>query len=446
MEETSNELTDSVPKDLKYSGKTVTFYVRDDLTFPEFSVDEETGDIVNDAVFKRNQTVTERLGVKFDFIEGPGGWGGKADFASNVSTSVLSGDGAYDIVAGYSMAVASLGANGYLYELNETKYLDFSKPWWSDSLLEQATINGKLYVASGDIATSLIYYMYGTFFNKEMLAEFKLEDPYELALSGKWTLDKLFEMSSGIYSDLNGDGKKGIEDRFGCEIYNVYLDPFYHGAGLRLTEIGSDGLPTASKDIASEKTVDLVTKMFAFLYDSNDAILTMEDDGSNLFKNGTYLFSNHEIVYGATNLRDAKFEYGVLPIPKYDEDQENYITITSFPYSLYGIPTDAKDPDMSSAVMELLGAEGYKTVSPALFEVALKVKYSSDDNAAKIYDIIKGTISYDFGRVFTESIDGSLAMEFRAAIKNKEPDWASRMATKLPAYEAGLESLLEKFK
>ena len=447
MEETSNELTDSVPTDLRYDGKTVTFYVRNDLSFAEFNVEEANGDIIDDAVYNRNQTVSERLGVNFEFIEGPGAWGGRKEFAQNVSTSILAGDGAYDIVAGYSMAVASLGADGYLYELNDTKYLDFSKPWWSDSLLKQATINGNLYVASGDIATSLLYYMYGMFFNKQILEDFKLDDPYELALSGKWTLDKMIEMSTGVYSDLNGDGLKSSADRIGCEVYNVYLDPFYHAAGLRVTNIGSDGLPVASKDLSSEKAVDLYEKLRSFLFDTDDGYVSVEGTEPNdNFKYGRILFSPHELAFAASKLRDVKFDYGILPMPKYDENQENYITITSFPYSLYGIPKDAKDHDMSSAVMELLGAEGYKTVSPALFEIALKVKYSSDDNAAKIYDIIKGSISYDFGRVFTDSIDGSLCMEFRAMLQRNKSGWASDMASLIPAFEAGLEKLLEKFK
>ena len=80
-EETSNELTDSVPTDLRYDGKTVTFYVRNDLSFAEFNVEEATGDIIDDAVYNRNQTVSERLGVNFEFIEGPGAWGGRKEFA-----------------------------------------------------------------------------------------------------------------------------------------------------------------------------------------------------------------------------------------------------------------------------------------------------------------------------------------------------------------------------
>ncbi len=165
--ETSNELTDSVPTDLKFSGETINFYIRDDLTIAEFDA-EETGDIIDDAVHKRNRDVSERLGVDFNFIEGPGAWGGREEFTRNVTTSVMANDQAYDIIGGYSMATAALAVGDYLCDLNDTEYLDFSKPWWSDSLLKEATINGHLFIASGDIATSLTGSMYAVFFNKQI--------------------------------------------------------------------------------------------------------------------------------------------------------------------------------------------------------------------------------------------------------------------------------------
>lgn len=429
---------------MKYTGETVKFYVRDDLTIAEFDA-EQTGDIIDDAVHKRNQIVSERLGVDFEFIEGPGGWGGREEFVRNAKNSIMANDQAYDIIGGYSMATAALAVESYLYDLNDTAYIDFSKPWWSDSLLKESTINGKLYLASGDIATSLIGYMYATFFNKQILDDFKLEDPYELALDGKWTLDKLIEMSTGVYSDLNGNGKKDAEDRLGFQLYYVYNDAIYHGAGLKLTDTGDDGFPIMSKSLTSEKAISLVEKYISFMNDTDDALSAGEDVGVATFKEGNHLFAVQEVQTAITKFRDVKFDYGILPIPKYDEEQENYSTLTSFPYTLYGIPIDARNADMSSAVLELLSAEGYKTVSPAYFEIALKVKYTSDDNASKVYDIIKGSISYDFGRVYSDSIKGSPVFAFRGAVNENNTNWMSKMDSIKSSYEAGLESIKENF-
>ena len=112
---------------------------------------------------------------------------------------------------------------------------------------------------------------------------------------------------------------------------------------------------------------------------------------------------------------------------------------------MYAIPTDAKNPDLSSAVIEALASEGYYRVAPTFFETALKVKYSSDDDSARMYDIIKGSIMYDFGRVYSMAGLDSIPGMMRSAIQNKSDKWASSTAKNLPKLEKLLADLVEKF-
>ncbi len=437
---------DSLPDNLDFDGAEITMLVRGNLSMPEFFVEEQSGDIVDDALYNRNAAVSDRLNVKLDFVEEPGAYGEKETFAQKLTNSILAGDRAYDVVAGYSMAIANLAADGMLYDLNETAYLDFSKPWWSDSLQKESTVNGKLFFASGDISTNLLYYMYATFFNKTMMSEYDLESPYELVLDGKWTLDKLIEMTTDVYSDLNGDGKKDYDDRFGMVVADVYIDPFFFGSGLKTTELDKDGVPQISPLFSSEKTQDLIDKLCTFLHTSNDAIIAKGgEERFFYFDQGRFMFSNNEILFAVTNLRNKDFEYGILPVPKWDEAQDEYYTIASFPYSLYGIPIDVEDPDMVSAVLEALASESYRTVSPALFEVALKVKYSSDDYASKMYDILRETMTYDFGRVFTDSLNSLTFSMFRDSVASDNTNWASTYAANSATLENKLNQLLEGF-
>lgn len=429
-------LLDSLPA-LDYGGYTVTMYVRGDSPLAEFYVTEQTGEIVDDAIYTRNLKVAERLNVGFAFVEEPGDNARRASFVKRIQSSIMANDQAYDIAAGYSMCVASLATAGMLNDLSDLPYLDFTNPWWSESLLSQARLKGKLFFASGDISTHMLYYMYATFFNKDVLSENMLEEPYQLVLDGKWTLDKLISMSQDIYVDLNGDGVRGVEDRYGFLAHPTYTDPFFFASGLRTTSIDDDGIPHIDESFSGEKTQKLLEKLCAFLHDSEDGYLLTYDDGYNLFINGGWLFMNNEVQH-AIVMRDADFEFGLVPVPKYDEAQEEYYSIASFPYMLYGIPKDASDPDMSSAVMEALASESYRTVSPALYETALKVKYSSDDDASKMYDIIRGSMTYDIGRVFNDSLDSLTYSLFRNSLQNNSTNWASTFAKN----EAKLEKLL----
>ncbi len=437
---------DNVP-DLDYGGETFTMFIRtEDQAKPEFYVTEETGDIVADAIYQRNLAVSERLNVNFAYVENTSDYSTRTSWPKIITSSIMAGDGAFDLAAGYSMAMANLASAGMLYNMLDTTYLDFTQPWWSDSLMNESLVKGKLYFASGDISTWMILYTYGTVFNKTMLKNFDLEDPYQLVEEGKWTIDKMMDMSKGLYKDLNGDGKRDIGDQFGYAASNIYSDVFYFSAGLKTTASTEDGV-VMSDDFSSEKTVSLIDKLCQFLNVSDDAVHLNALDSSVLynFDSGNTLFANIELQYAYTTLRDVDFEYGILPIPKYDEAQENYYTVTSFPYTLYGIPLDAKDSDMSSAVTECLASESYNRVVPALFEVALKVKYSMDTEDAKMYDILRGGVVFDLGRIFNDSLSGETYSLFRGAVSSKTNTWASTCAKKVTALDKRLVKLFEKF-
>lgn len=444
VDEGDGFVKDNLP-DLDYDGRTVTFLAGIANDVVEFSTEEETGDVVNDAVFKRNQAVSERLNVELVFQEEPNTYNERATFVNKLTSSIMAGEKAYDAVAGYSMSIASLASNAMLLPLNDYSYIDFSKPWWSDNLLSQAKLNGKLYFASGDISTKMICSMFAVFFNKSLINDYNLDNPYELVLDGKWTLDKLIEMSTGIYSDVNGDGKKDIEDKFGFYGSQVFMDGFYFGSGLKVTDIATDGSPVISEDFrgVNGKIQSLLEKLTGFLHNSEDVYAPSYSNAPDhqLFIDNTILFSTLEVRYATSELRDVPFEFGLLPYPKFDEAQDNYYTTMSFPYTLYGIPLDAEEPEMSAAVLEALASESYRTVSPALFEIALKVKYSHDDDTAKVYDILKSSVVFDIGRVFNDSMGGMTYSIFRDSVVNNNPNWASTFASKQASLESAFENL-----
>ena len=439
---------DSLPSDLNYGGETFTMLVNGSVGAPEFFVDEQNGDVVNDAIYDRNARVSERLNVNFKFIEEPGAYNERKTFAQRASQSVLANDSTYDAVAGYSMAIASLAADNMLIDLNSTEYIDLAKPWWSQNLMSQSSVNGKLYFASGDISTTLTYMMYAMYFNKNIMAANNIEEPYDLVLDGKWTLDKLLELSTGVYQDLNGDGQKKVDDDlFGLETYAVYVDPYFYSCGLRTTELDADGVPQISTLFGSEQTQALIEKLVNAFFATNDCVISGYDSKElyKYFEQNRFMFSAREVQYGVTNLRNADFEYGILPMPKWDEAQEDYYTIASFPYSLYCIPLDAKNSDMSSAVLEALASESSKSITPAVFGVALKVKYSSDDKMAQMYDIIRASMTYDYGRVFTDNLDSLPHSMFRESVVGENTNWASTYAKREKTLQSKMDKLLEKF-
>ena len=436
-------VSDDLPDTLDYNGTTVTTFGWSGPVLVEFYVDEQNGEVVNDAIFARNLAVSERLNIELAYHLEPGAYDQRNTWVQALSSSITAGDGAYDISAGYSMAGASLASKGMCLPLTEQEYLDFSKPWWPSSLLDEATCGGQLYFCSGDISTYMIYYLYGVYFNQDMLTEYDLENPYDLVQGGSWTLDKMSEMSSGVYIDLNGDGVKGFEDRLGYITYSIYVDPYFFSCGLHTTEKDENDIPFLSAEFGGEKAHSIVEKVVAFTTAEGSMVgngAEQIDPSYNVFKEGRGLFTSHELTFAVTHLRDVDFTYGIVPYPKYDDAQENYVTITSFPYTLFGIPMDAKDPSMSSAVMEAMASESYRTVSPALFENAFKVKYAQDEQSSLMYDIIRSTVSFDFGRVFNNDLNSLTYSLFRNAIVSQNTNWASTVKSN----EKPLAKMLQK--
>ena len=433
---------DDLPE-LDFGGTTVAMFAWDGAANNEFFA-EADGDIVHDAIFERNKRVEERLNITLTHTMELGSYDSRNTWVKKVSQSVSAGDGAYDITAGYSMSGASLASARLVQDLADLPYLDFSKPWWPASLITESTCGGKLYFASGDISMNMIDYLYATFFNKDIVTSYDLDDPYQLVLDGKWTLDTMMGLSRDLYKDLDGDAKKGLGDQYGFIAYPVYVDSFFFSCGLRTTELGADGIPAVSPLFGSEKTQALLEKLNGF-FKTNDGYLnnTSDAEGTKLiFTSGRALFFTTELFYAGASLRDANLQYGVLPVPKYDEAQKEYYTVCSFPYSLYGVPIDAKDAEMSAAVLECLASESYRTVSPALFETAMKVKYMNDPDASEMFDIIRSSVVFDFGRIFNNDMSGYTYSLFRESVTGGDNNWISKYEKNIKVIDKALAKII----
>ncbi|MBQ8397685.1 MAG: hypothetical protein IJX53_05725 [Clostridia bacterium] len=430
-------MLDSLPADLKFDGESIGILTWEDVEMPEFEVEEITGDIVNDAIYKRNETVANRLGVNFEWYETKGNASNGANYLKAAQNSFNAGEKIYDIYAAYSRTAGTVAINGLCYNLNQVQYLDFEKPWWPERMLNAFDINGDLYFISGDISTNVLHFMYGIYYNKDMITDYQLTDPTEYVLNGTWTLDKMIEMTTGIYQDLNNNASVDYDDRFGMTTLSFHMDAFYTGSGLRLVEIDETDTLKISDDFSSEKTVNLVDKLGPwaatddFLYGVNDGTYekSFVEDNALLCLNRMYLADR--------KLREVTFTYGIVPVPKYDESQEKHITVMGNPFTLYMIASDCEDPDMAAAVLEAMGSAGYRMTTPAIFETNMKVKYSADNVNAQMFDIIREGVDFDLGRIFGANLNLMSEMPSNVIWQNKSWATAVKPYTKVLGTQLG---------
>lgn len=88
------------------------------------------------------------------------------------------------------------------------------------------------------------------------------------------------------------------------------------------------------------------------------------------------------------------------PFPKYDADQKEYLTGMMDNYSIMGIPTDAANPDMSSAVAEALNIEAERIMYPVWYDESLSTKFQRDEYTVKYLDLLIAGRKADMGTLF----------------------------------------------
>ena len=412
-EESTTAVTDAPEtkymEDVKdYKGKTIGVLYWSDANNNEFNIEKETGVPVDDAIYYRDLDVTGRLGVD---IEWDGQPGNKSNLKKFKEYFEAHRNGEVQIVAGHSMVVGALAAEGYLYDLNETRYLDFTNEWWPKNLIENCTIMDSVYFCSGDISINTLLGMQGMFFNKD-LTDDGGKKYYDLVRNNKWTLDAFIAETENKYQNLDTDSAKSMGDMFGFASYSGMINPLFVGMGMSIIENdGANGLKLSPK-YATEKNEKLLEKINNLFYTDNDWFYANKSfaDSANIFKSGRSLFYMASVRLTINTLTDTNgIIYGILPAPLYAEG-ENYRTLLANTYTLYAVNStvDADTADMCSAYLELLAYESSKTVTPAVFNKTLKGQYSDKRDDAEMFDILRSSSVMEIGLIFSDQILGGM--------------------------------------
>ena len=353
--------------------------------FSPYDVEEETGDLLNDTAYQRNRAMEERynISMEYEMLEGSGNEAGAA-----MIQSVTAGDHLYAtaIVHPY-IGLTKLIGGGYTYDWNKIPYVDFTREWWNQSFNKELRIGDILPCASSDF----VYFNSGAiYFNKEILNNYNLENPYDLVYEGKWTWDKLGEMAAVVAADLNGDGVMDNSDQYGYSIMNHHRTiPVTYSCGIITSSLNAEGYPVLD-NMASEKMVDVINMYYKLLFENEGTIIP--DNELDPFKTGRVMFL-HYVTQNAVALRDVEFDFGLLPLPKYDTAQKDYYSMAQS--NVMVIPADIEAPEMVGVLSEALAIYSNQYVLPALYETTFNYKYLRDEDSIAMFDIIKNSLVYD---------------------------------------------------
>lgn len=423
------QLTDNLPE-MNFEGEAFRIAVGE-YAKQDFVAEEETGETLNDAVYRRNITVEERFGAVFDII-----W--ETGVYNRVRQSVTANDDAYEICDEMYQVVIPMATEGLLIDFKTLGYTDFTKPWWDSNVERDICYGDKLFYTSGDLNTSTMGMSCIVLFNKNMFDSMSIAYPYQLVNDGKWSYDRFFDIVKQGISDLNGDGKiQYTDDRYGYVGWQYEIGPnLFESMGGRYVKKDENNLPALA--LGNEFTYLLFDKIINLFTSDNGGWQNSVGWGPDMdvFKASRALMLDSRFTL-LNNFRDMEDDFGILPHPKLDDEQSEYYQLISNVGNLNCIPITNSRLEMTSIILEALAFESYRSVMPQYFEVLLQVKYTRDNESADMLSIVKKSTRFDLS---LNTVNSSTILNM---ISRGENNFASQYAKQEKAAQKELDKMIE---
>ena len=385
-------------EDLDYDGYEFMVYSAGNVAYQDFGFTDEASSVVEAAQYLRQSQVEELLDIVIYEDVQVAGSNGAGPGYNKIRTAVSSNEQVYDlgIIAGYD--VTQLAVGNYLFDINSLPGVDTQKSWWDQNANNDLTINGLLFFTNGELSGARAEATFVVYYNKAIGETKGLTAPYQLVKDGKWTVDVLAEMARTVSEDLNGDDAIDTNDRFGIYVWKDSILGMIAAAGSKCAEIQDDG--TIALTLFNDNTVAMFEKYTELAYDKNYALQYQNYSGFDVKK----AWVNDQALFWATStvntalMRSMDSDFGILPMPKLNEEQDRYYTtIGPFNSQFFCVPLILEDEERTGAIIETLSYYGQKTLTPALYEKNLKGNSIRDEDSAEMLDIVFNSYIYDVG-------------------------------------------------
>lgn len=379
-----DEYVDELAKGRDFGGTEFRIIGGGKVIFPE--TEAETGNLENDTLYYRSRDIEEKFGVDVTFTEatGIGYYDLESEINDLVLKDVMSDGRTYDMIEGsIKLCGTVMLSTNLLRTVDDMDSIDLEQSWWIDGLREQYVICDRLFYLTGKINLSHYNDPSCVLFNTDVATNFGLPDLYEIVERGEWTLDKMYETASAI--PPGSDVKRYMLD------YEYGLSLFF-GGGFSLCEQDKDGNPVIVS--MSSDMVSYIEKIRSGFADDSVAFnglrayfLGKEDYYDRDTFEGDKALYWVDCMWRAIDMRPYDVEFGILPVPKRDLEQKEYIAYSNSSNGVY-FEKATKDPEMSGVITEAMAALSEKYVEPLYYEKSLKGRSTYDEQSRAVLDIV----------------------------------------------------------
>lgn len=451
----SEEITvagDKLEAEYPNSVKGVTFgnaecviLTRDQGYLEEFvGVEGVEASFLDSTVYYRNLEVEDELDICLTQITRP-----QTELTVFVRQDSLAEEETFHLVGNYAYAHPQLATEGLLYNLNRLPYINLNYPWYSQKFINAAMYDSKLYMVACDWGYTSHEKTWGTVTNLNMLKKNGItDDLVEVALDGGWTMEYLKSLVKNAWRDDDGNGEEDDTDTYGLLVSRGGgpVEQIMFGLGYRLTAQNTNGDLTPIMN--SQTNVDLFDYAYE-LYHNTDGVhyseqyfLNMPISDSFLNQKTIFAFQPVEIIRKA--VAASNFDYVLLPMPKYNEEQKEYYSFVGDGYSQVSVCKKVSDPNMVGAVLETMNRRSYLKLRPVLFETLYENRYSNTAEEAELFTVVIDSGAFDFIAIHAAVLEHPI-FKVRDALGSASNTYASTMKSYNTQLGVRLSILLKKY-
>ncbi|MBQ7599174.1 MAG: hypothetical protein IJU57_00695 [Clostridia bacterium] len=466
--DTENPDTVSVSDELdslNYKGETFTVHTSVNVFTASFhssnyliqGADEVAADKAAASALTRNKKAEEDLNVRLSFLESDYDF---SEAVSNVRNLIKSGADSIDVIIN-DIGVINLCTEGLLMDANYGKYFDFTRKYWYDDMMSSASLNTETrYMLAGDYFIDIIRDTHCLLMNKDYYAEIGCdpESVYQTVRDGEWTLDAMYTIIKGgedgahpTYQDFQGNRKRDRRDKWGLVLWQWWgpMIPFLSTADPGYINRNEEGYPEIT--VNNERSVMMCEKLMA-LFNADETAVGVHNnmqDTIDCFVEGKILFLTCQRLGSLESeiYANADLNFAVLPYPKLDEYQRNYISSVNDTTEMGFIPGTVSFSrlDFISAVLEKLSRETEEIVIPKYYESTLKIRYARESANAEMIQLIHDTHGNTFPLIWGLG-DGSniFTIGFYNSISKNQSVFASFYRANENSARTMLESYIAK--
>lgn len=312
---------------------------------------------------------------------------------STVERAAGAGEKCADLIVAPQWEYGYLLQNNLMMDLNKLE-VNWDNDWWNQNVRNMASVGGQMLAAGGSFledggSTWALYY------NKRIWKECGFEDAYKLVDEGRWTQEKFVEYCRKA---VEGSADYGLitADTDFCRAWFQALGGEYYTGRSGNLELGCN----------NDTAFSIVNTMSEMARKDNVICREWEEENDRQvqFASGKSLFYAYTLGAALQNMED---DWGILPLPKRNEAQADYISCVDHNFPLFGVTTANQNTKEVSVILEALGRHGM-ALKGIYWDDYNESYWRSEEDARVMAEYIANHGRYDMATML-QTCDAALA-------------------------------------